>query len=70
MKEHPGYRARNLDVATAYGLNAGLCDLRDRMSRRKDCPSWFLLNISELIYKSNCLLRPLIEHRNEIRKDY
>jgi len=70
MKEHPGYRARNLDVATAYGLTVGLCNLRERMRKRRDCPTWFMLNIDGLIYKSNCLLRPLIEHRNEISKNY
>lgn len=68
-KEHPGYRARNLDVATAYGLTAGLCDIKVRMRKRKDCPTWFLIKIDDLIYRSNCLIRPLIEHRNEIKKE-
>jgi len=67
-KEHPGYRARNLDVAKIYGLNAGLCSIQTRMQKRKDCPLWLLERLNEMIYKSNCLIRPLVEHRDELSR--
>jgi len=66
MREHPGYRARNLAVANCYGLNVGLCSIQDRMRRRKDCPAWLLLKLEDMIYRSNCLIQPLIDHRNEL----
>jgi len=66
MGEHPGYRARNLDVAKIYGLNAGLCKIQERMAKRKDCPLWLIKRLDDMIYRSNCLIRPLIEHRDEL----
>lgn len=66
MREHPGYRARNLDVFNAYKLNAGLCDIKARMQKRKDCPLWLLIKLDDMIHRSNCLIRPLIDHRNEL----
>lgn len=65
-REHPGYRARNLDVAKMYGLNSGLCKIERRMKERKDCPLWLLRTLDDLIFKSNCLISPLIEHRDEL----
>ena len=62
-----GYTARNLDVAVAYGLNAGLAAIRERMRQRRDCPAWFIEQIDDMIQRSNCLLRPLIEHRDELQ---
>lgn len=62
-----GYKARNLDVAVAYGLNAGLAAIRDRMRKRQDCPAWFLAQMDDMMQRSNCLLRPLIEHRDELQ---
>lgn len=66
IAEHPGYRARNLDVANAYGLNAGLCNIKYRMQKRKDCPLWLILKLDDMIHRSNCLITPLIQHRDEI----
>ena len=60
------YGARNLDVATAYGLNAGLVNIRKRMQRRKDCPAWLLTELDDMIQRSNTILRPLIAYRNEL----
>jgi hypothetical protein len=65
-KGNPEYLRRNLDVANCYGLNAGLCSIQERMRRRKDCPAWLLLKLGDMIYRSNCLLQPLIDHRNEL----
>ena len=64
-----GYMARNRDVAKAYGLNAGLCSIRKRMQERTDCPAWLLKSLDDMIDRSNCLLRPLIEHRDELSAD-
>lgn len=61
------YRARNLDVANAYGLNKGLVVICERMRKRKDCPLWLIEQLNELIERSNRLIRPLIEHRDEMR---
>lgn len=61
-----GYLARNQDVAKAYGLNAGLCSIRKRMQQRKDCPVWLLEKLNDMIQRSNELIRPLIEHRDEL----
>jgi hypothetical protein len=61
-----GYLARNLDVANAYGLNAGLVCMRKRMQTRKDCPAWLLQSLDEMIHRSNCLIRPLVEHRDDL----
>ena len=63
---HPGYRARNLDVATAVGLNAGLCALQFRMAQRKDCPTWVITLLSDLIQRSNRIITPLVLYRDEI----
>jgi len=65
---HPGYRARNLDVCTAYGLNAGLCKTFDRMRTRKDCPVWLLKALSDYIDRSNVLIGALRRYRDEIPK--
>jgi len=66
MREHPGYRSRNLALAKAYGLNAGLCNIKERMQKRRDCPKWLLAKLDDMINRSNCLIKPLIEHRNEL----
>lgn len=68
MQMHPGYTARNLDVAKVYGLEAGLCTMKARMGARRDCPLWFLEKIDDLIHRSSCLIRPLVEHRDELPK--
>ena len=65
---HPGYHARNQDVANAYGLNAGLKAIFDRMRLRKDCPIWLLEKLDSLIQHSNCLIQPLVDHRDEIKQ--
>jgi hypothetical protein len=64
-----GYLARNLDVCNAIGLNAGLCSVRDRMRERKDCPAWFLEKMEEMIERSDKLIRPVVEHRDELPVD-
>lgn len=64
--EHPGYRARNMDVTAAYGLNAGLCSIKKRMRQRKDCPLWLIKKLDEVITRSNQLIEPLIRHRDEL----
>ena len=66
--EHPGHRARNLDVANAYGLVSGLCDIKGRVTARKDCPAWLSTALFEMIHKANCLIEPLIQHRDELKK--
>jgi len=62
-----GYRARDLDLATAYQLQQGLINIRDRMQGRKDCPSWVVIQLWEMIHKTNCLLGPLKMHRDELK---
>ena len=63
---HPGHRARNLDVCTAYGLNAGLCKTLDRMRARKDCPLWLIESLSDYIDRSNVLIGALRRCRDDI----
>jgi hypothetical protein len=70
VREHPGWRAREKDVEMGYRLNENLCDIKSRLSGRPGCPKWLLKALDEAIYKSNCLLRPLIEHRNELPVAY
>lgn len=55
LREHPGYRARNLDVANIEGLTSGLCDIKERIRKRKDCPIWSL-NFNDYIqnYRKLC----------------
>ena len=65
-KIHPGYRARNLDVANAYGLNSGLCKIAERMKKRKDCPMWLSEQLDFMIQRSNKLIFPLVQYRNEL----
>jgi len=64
-----GFMAREVDVANAYRLNKGLADIRERMRQRKDCPHWFISAMDEALHRSNCLIRPLIEHRDELASD-
>lgn len=64
--DHPGYRARNMDVTECERLNARLCAVSDRMRQRRDCPNWLILELSELIHKADCLTTPLKHHRDEI----
>lgn len=68
QRVHPGYLARNLDVATAKGLNAGLCKTLSRMKRRKDCPLWLIEALQDYIDRSNTMIRVTVEHRNELPK--
>lgn len=63
---HPGYLARNRDVAKCYGLTAGLCAINKRMKARKDCPVWLLVALEDMIQRSDCLVVPLIQHRDEL----
>jgi len=65
-KEHPGYEARNLDVARMYGINVDLCSIHERMRSRKDYPLWLMKKLLDLIDKSNSLIRPLVDHRDEL----
>ena len=67
MSETSGYLARNLSVAKAIGLNSGLCAVADRMKKRKDCPLWLINKLADLIYVSNCLIPPLVQHRDELK---
>lgn len=64
----PGYAARNLDVAKITGLNSGLCAIVERMKKRKDCPTWLISRLVRLIDTSNCLIQPLIHHRDELKE--
>jgi hypothetical protein len=64
-----GFMARELDVANAYRLNNGLADIRERMRQRKDCPNWFIAAMDDALHRSNCLIRPLIDHRDELASD-
>jgi len=64
MGEHPGYRARKMDVIEWERLNARLCAVSDRMRKRKDCPIWLLMELAELARKADCLTAPLREHRD------
>ena len=67
-KSNPrGYRARDLDLANCYGLVSGLCDISDRMKARKDCPVWLAVELSNMIFRANCLLGPLKMHRDELK---
>ena len=63
---HPGHSARNLDVCTAYGLNAGLCKTLDRMKARKDCPLWLIERLNDYIDRSNVLIGALRRCRDDI----
>jgi len=63
-----GYLARNLDVAKIIGLNAGLCSIVERIKKRKDCPTWLIRKLVDLIYTSNCLITPLVQHRDELKE--
>ena len=65
-REHPGYRARNQDVEMMYRMNESLCKIHYRMQKRKDYPVWLLKQLNDLIFKSNCLMRPLREHRDKL----
>ena len=65
-RTHPGYRARNLDVCTAYGLNAGLCKALDRMRKRGDCPLWLVAELSDCIDRSNVLIGALRRYRDDL----
>ncbi len=62
----PEYLDRNLDVANAYGLSAGLCKIRERMALRRDCPVWLLRKLSDMIVQSGLLVQPLIDYRDEV----
>ena len=64
----PGYNVRNLYVSKAHRLNVGLCNIKDRMTAREDCPVWFIRQMNDMIDKSNCLIRPLVQHRDELPK--
>jgi hypothetical protein len=70
MREHPGYRARNLDVAKCVGLNNGLQSIKTRMQKRKDCPMWLLEKLDDMITRSNHLISPLARYRDELPKQY
>ena len=65
---NPEYRARNLEVCTAYGLNAGLCNTFERMRARKDCPQWLLVALSDYIQRSNELIGVTRRHRDGQKK--
>ena len=65
-RQHPGYRARNLDVATAYGLNAELCKTLDRMRKRGDCPLWLIESLCDCIQRSNVLIGALRRYRDDL----
>ena len=66
----PGYLARNLDVAKIIGLNAGLCSIVERLKKRKDCPLWLIGKLVDLIYVSNYLITPLVQHRDELKEEH
>ena len=66
MKVHPGYLARNQDVCKVYGLCAGLCKIQDRLKGKRSTPQWLLADLENILNKANCLIRPLVDHRDEI----
>ena len=67
-KSNPcGYRARDLDLANCYGLAAGLYDIWSRMTARKDCPVWLVVDLADMIFRANCLLGPLEKYRDELK---
>lgn len=63
---HPGYLARNLDVAAARGLNAEISRAFDRMRNRKDCPLWLIESLSECLSKSNRMIGVAVKYRDEL----
>jgi len=62
-----GYRARDLDLANCCGLVSGLCDISDRMTARTDCPAWLAVELSNMIFRANCLIGPLARYRDELK---
>jgi len=65
---NPGRRARNLDLCNAYGINAGLCSIRDRLSGQKRTPLWLLTALNDLIERSNHNITPLQLRRDELQR--
>jgi hypothetical protein len=61
-----GSKALNSAIVNGYNLNAGLYMIKNRMSRREDCPLWLLGQLDDMIYRSNSLIRNLVEYRDEI----
>ena len=66
MKVHPGYLARNQDVCKAYGLATGLAKIQERLKGKSRTPNWLLTDLEDMFYRANCLIRPLVDHRDEI----
>lgn len=66
MRAHPGYLARNLDVANVVGLNAGINNLLSRLKKLKRTPLWLICELHELQERSDRLIPRLIEHRDEL----
>lgn len=67
-RKNPHYLARNLDLCTAYGLNAGLCKTLARMCARNDCPLWLVNALNDYIDRSNVLIGALRRYRDDIPK--
>ena len=59
------YEKRNIQVATAYGLVAGLESTLNRASARKDCPQWLAANLTHYIGRAKSLIPPLVEYKDE-----
>lgn len=62
----PAYNAANLDVANAYGLEAGLNKIYERMKSRNDCPLWFIEEMDDCIKRANRVIPVLIQRRNDV----
>lgn len=57
---------RNLLVANAEGLNAGLCKTLDRMAARRDCPRWLIDRLEDYIGRSEKTIRVAVAWREEL----
>jgi len=64
-----GYLARNLDYSKAVGLNNGLIKIINRVTLLKRYPAWLVADLYGLLEKSNEILRPLQEYRDQLSAD-
>lgn len=60
------YLHRNLHVAKAVGVVAGLYAIKDRAIKRKDMPLWLFEALGELNRRATELITPLVDYRDQI----
>lgn len=65
---NPEYLARNLNAASAIGLNAALCKTLGRVKARKDCPLWLIESLYDCVDRSNVAISVAVDHRDEVPK--